>query len=74
MDGNYAREPQRSCNRVDHSPPQGEKGIAMNEFFQDWNYKKHAKLCCSVYAVLFALDMTLGYVLAKKLLSPKSEE
>lgn len=46
----------------------------MSEYFQDWNYKKHVKLCCSVYAILFAVDMTLGYVLAKKLLSPKSEE
>ncbi len=46
----------------------------MSEYFQDWNYKKHVKLCCSVYSILFAVDMTLGYVLAKKLLSPKSEE
>ncbi len=46
----------------------------MIEYISDWNYRKHAKLCCSVYAVLFTLDMTLGYVLAKKLLSQKGDE
>ena len=45
----------------------------MQEYFKDWNYRKHAKLCCTVYATLFALDMTLGYVIAKKLLSSKEE-
>ena len=37
-------------------------------YFKDWNYKKHAKLCCTVYLALFAIDMTLGYVVAKKAL------
>lgn len=42
-------------------------------FFSDWNYKKHAKLCCGVYLALFVIDMTLGYAVAKKVL-PKKEE
>ncbi len=46
----------------------------MEDFFKDWNYRKHAKLCCGVYAVLFALDMTLGYAIAKKLLDSKKGE
>lgn len=40
----------------------------MGEYFKNWNYKKHAKLCAAVYGALFLLDMTVGYVLAKKLL------
>lgn len=40
----------------------------MEEYFSSWNYKKHTKLCVGVYLTLFAIDMTLGYVLAKKLL------
>ncbi|MEF2560153.1 MAG: hypothetical protein U0M96_03535 [Eggerthellaceae bacterium] len=40
----------------------------MGEYFKNWNYKKHAKLCAGVYGALFLLDMTVGYVLAKKLL------
>lgn len=35
-------------------------------YFNDWNYKKHAKVCCAFYLALFALDMTLGYVVAKR--------
>ncbi len=46
----------------------------MEEYFKDWNYRKHAKLCCSVYAVLFALDMTVGYVIAKRLLRSKDSD
>ena len=38
------------------------------EYFRDWNYRKHAGLCISVYLALFAIDMTVGYLLAKKLL------
>ena len=37
-------------------------------YFNDWNYKKHAKVCCAFYLALFAIDMTLGYVVAKKVL------
>ena len=37
-------------------------------YFNDWNYKKYAKVCCAFYLALFALDMTLGYVVAKKVL------
>lgn len=44
--------------------------FTMGEYFKNWNYKKHAKLCVGVYGALFLLDMTVGYVLAKKLLGP----
>lgn len=40
----------------------------VSDCFKDWNYKKHAKLCCTVYLALFAIDMTLDYVVAKKVL------
>ena len=40
----------------------------VSNYFKDWNYKKHAKLCYTVYLALFAIDMTLGYVVAKKVL------
>ncbi|MDO4443796.1 MAG: hypothetical protein Q4B69_08000 [Slackia sp.] len=41
----------------------------MKEFFNDWNYRKHAKLCAGVYGALFLLDMTIGYIVAKKILN-----
>lgn len=40
----------------------------VTNYFKGWNYKKRAKLCCTVYLALFAIDMTLGYVVAKKVL------
>ena len=40
----------------------------VTNYFKGWNYEKHAKLCCTVYLALFAIDMTLGYVVAKKVL------
>jgi len=43
-------------------------GITDPAYFRNWDYRKHAKLCIAVYAVLFALDMTVGYLLAKKIL------
>ena len=46
----------------------------MKDFFTDWNYKKHATLCTVVYATLFAIDMTVGYVVAKKLLNKPKDE
>ena len=36
--------------------------------FKDWNYKKHAIVVSSVYLGLYAIDMTVGYVVAKKCL------
>lgn len=47
---------------------------AMPEYFKDWNYRKHAKLCAGVYAVLYVVDMTLGYVLVKRLLNGKKKQ
>ena len=37
------------------------------EYFRDWNYKKHAKFCTLVYAGLYAFDMTVSYFIIKKL-------
>lgn len=41
----------------------------MKKFFSDWNYKKHACLVTSVYLTLYAIDMTVGYMVAKKCLN-----
>lgn len=41
--------------------------------FKNWNYKKHAKLVSGVYLTLWAIDMTLGYMIIKKI-SRKQEE
>lgn len=38
------------------------------EYFRNWNYKKHAKLCLAIYGALFAFDMTISYPILKKLL------
>ncbi len=38
----------------------------MKDFFTDWNYKKHAKFVTAVYLGLFAIDMTIGYLVTKK--------
>lgn len=45
----------------------------MQDYFKDWNYRKHAKFCAGVYAVLFAIDMTLGYVLVKRVLDKEND-
>lgn len=45
----------------------------MNAFFKNWNYKKHAKLVTGIYLTLYAIDMTIGYLAAKKCLK-KAEE
>ena len=39
-----------------------------DDFFKDWNYKKHAKFCTAVYAGLYAFDMTISYFIIKKML------
>lgn len=36
------------------------------DYFADWNYKKHAKFCISLYLALFAFDMTFSYFIIKK--------
>lgn len=37
------------------------------KLFKDWNYKKHAKLVTGIYLGLYAIDMTVSYLLIKKL-------
>ena len=38
------------------------------DFFKDWNYKKHAKFCTAVYLGLYAFDMTVSYFIIKRML------
>lgn len=42
--------------------------IKKKGFFTDWNYQKHAKLVTGIYLGLYAVDMTLGYIVVKKCL------
>ena len=37
-------------------------------YFSNWNYKKHAKLCAAVYLPLIIFDLTISYVIFKKVL------
>ena len=39
------------------------------DFFRNWNYKKHAMFCTAVYLGLYTFDMTISYFIVKKLLS-----
>ena len=38
------------------------------EFFRDWDYKKHFKLCTAIYLSLYTFDLTVSYLIVKKLL------
>ena len=38
------------------------------EYFKNWNYKKHAKFCTAFYLSLYAFDMTVSYFIVRKLL------
>ena len=38
------------------------------DFFKDWNYKKHAKFCTAVYLGLYTFDMTVSYFIIRKML------
>lgn len=46
----------------------GGRNMINEDFFKDWNYKKHAKFCTAVYLGLYAFDMTISYFIVKKLL------
>lgn len=37
------------------------------DFFKDWDYRKHARFCTAVYLSLYAFDMTVSYFIIKKL-------
>lgn len=37
------------------------------DYFKDWNFSKHAKIVTAIYAVCYLADMTLGYLIAKKI-------
>lgn len=43
----------------------------MRDFFRNYNYKKHAKICAVTYGILFAFDMTVSYVILKKAFAKK---
>ena len=36
------------------------------DYFKDWNYKKHARFCTSLYLGLYAFDMIFSYFIIKK--------
>ena len=36
------------------------------DYFKDWDFKKHAKFCTSLYLALYAFDMTVAYFVIKK--------
>ena len=38
------------------------------DYFKNWNYKKHAKFCTAVYLSHYAFDMTVSYFIVRKLL------
>ena len=38
------------------------------DFFKNWNYKKHAKFCTAVYLGLSTFAMTVSYFIVKTLL------
>lgn len=42
--------------------------------FKNWNYKKHAKVVSGIYLALWAIDMTLGYVMVKKVIEKEEEK
>ena len=41
----------------------------LRNYFSDWNYTKHAKLCTALYLGLYTIDMTVSYVILKRLLA-----
>ncbi len=40
----------------------------MKKLFKDWNYKKHAKVVTGIYLAMYAVDMSIGYIVVKKCL------
>ena len=36
------------------------------EYFNDWNYKKHARFCTELYLGMYAFNMILSYFIIKK--------
>lgn len=36
------------------------------DYFTDWDYKKHAKFCTTLYLGLYAFDMIFSYFIIKK--------
>lgn len=47
------------------------KGLCI---FKDYDYKKHLKLCAAVYLPLIAFDLTVSYVLVKKMAGKMEEQ
>ena len=39
------------------------------DFYKDWNYKKHALFCTAVYLGLYTFDMTVSYLIVKPLMN-----
>ena len=43
--------------------------IFKEDFYKDWNYKKHALFCTAVYLGLYTFDMTVSYLIVKPLMN-----
>lgn len=41
--------------------------ILSEDYFREWDYKKHAKFCTAVYLGLYTFDMTVSYFIIKAL-------
>ena len=41
----------------------------LKSFLKDYNYCKHLKLAAAIYVPLIAIDLTVGYVVAKKVIN-----
>lgn len=39
----------------------------MKKIFNNWDFKKHAKFVTIFYGILYAIDLTLGYLVIKKI-------
>lgn len=73
------RNTEEAINAFSKALKEGRKGFApaakvtegraaVKNFFSHWNYRKHAKLCATVYLTLFVFDMTISYFICKRLL------
>ena len=65
----HKKEPQ-----IDENKAASASGGRLRKYLTDWNYKKHAKLCAAVYIPLIAFDMTVSYVIIKKVIDRLDEK
>ncbi len=39
----------------------------MKKFFKNWTFSKHLGFVSAIYAISYAIDLTVGYLLMKKI-------